>query len=238
MAKRFINTDIWDKNWFADLSPKMKIVWVYLFTKCDHAGVFEPNLKLMSFLVGSKITMSEIKEHLGEHIVPIENTNKWLIKDFIPFQYKLPLNPKSKPHLSVINILEKYNINETLIEGLDKSLITLKDKDKDMDQDLDKNKNKELVKDKVTVTNRYSSVDNIDMDVLATLADSEEFSRKDVYGEFEKWKDYLSAKGRTYKNYLSAFKNWLRSEWVKDKPVSVNAIDEPTAEEKRKWGIV
>ena len=233
MAKRFINTDIWDKGWFADLSPKMKIVWVYLFTKCDHAGVFEPNLKFMSFLVGVKVTMDEITEHLGEHIIPIENTDKWLIKDFIPFQYKLPLNPNSKPHLSVINILEKYNINETLIEGLDKGLTTLKDKDMDKYMDINQDKKKELVKDKVTVTNR----DLIESHDLADLADSDEFSRKSVFAEYEKFKDYCSANGKKYKNYKSAFKNWLRAEWCPDKPVVEKTPGEYSDEQLKRYGI-
>ena len=233
MAKRFINTDIWDKGWFADLSPKMKIVWVYLFTKCDHAGVFEPNLKLMSFLVGGKITMDEIRQHLGDHIVPIDGSSKWLIKDFIPFQYG-NLNPNVKAHNSVIKILNKYDLDETLIEGFDKGLITLMDKDIDKDKDL--NKNKELVKDQVKATKRYSSVKDVDAEVLAELFDSKEFSRKDVYGEFEKFKDYLSAKGRTYKNYLSAFKNWLRSDWEKDMPIEETGKSYD-AEQLKKFGI-
>ena len=231
MAKRFINTDMWDKSWFADLNPKMKIVWVYLFTKCDHAGVFEPNLKLMSFLIGNKVTMDEIQKHLGDHIIPIENSNKWLLKDFVPFQYG-SLNPNVKAHKSVINILSKYDLDETLFEGLNKSLTTLKDKDMDKDKGLGLKEEQKPVK----VTNRYSSVDAIDYDLLVELQESNEFSRKNVYGEYEKFKDYLDANGKKYKNYLSAFKNWLRAEWCPDKVVEKN--DQTwSPEQLKKFGI-
>ena len=33
MAKRFIDTKIWDKAWFRKLSPKNKLFWIYFLTR-------------------------------------------------------------------------------------------------------------------------------------------------------------------------------------------------------------
>ena len=33
MAKRFIDTKIWDKAWFRKLSAENKLLWVYILTK-------------------------------------------------------------------------------------------------------------------------------------------------------------------------------------------------------------
>ena len=58
-------------------------------------------------------------------------------------------------------------------------------------------------------------LEKIDIDALIT-----EFGNVDVAAEFEKWQDWMLSKGKTYKNYNSAFKNWLRSDWVQTKEVS------------------
>ena len=40
MAKRFIDTKIWDKSWFRQLHPKLKLFYYYMISKCNHAGVW------------------------------------------------------------------------------------------------------------------------------------------------------------------------------------------------------
>ena len=79
MAKRFIDTEIWKKSWFRQLPPKMKSVWVYLTTNCDHAGIYEVDLELMSFMVGQKVTSKEINDHLGNQISVINSGSKWYL---------------------------------------------------------------------------------------------------------------------------------------------------------------
>jgi hypothetical protein len=49
MAKRFIDTKIWDKSWFRKLDPKDKLIWIYILTKCDHAGIFDADWEAMAF---------------------------------------------------------------------------------------------------------------------------------------------------------------------------------------------
>ena len=39
-----------------------------------------------------------------------------------------------------------------------------------------------------------------------------DFKNKDVKVEFEKWQDYMSSHGKRYKNYVAAFRNWLRND--------------------------
>ena len=33
MAKRFIDTKIWDNAWFRKLKPETKLLWIYMLTK-------------------------------------------------------------------------------------------------------------------------------------------------------------------------------------------------------------
>jgi hypothetical protein len=60
-------------------------------------------------------------------------------------------------------------------------------------------------------------IDKIDLVNLKT-----EFKNVDVSAEFLKWKDWMASKGKTYKNYNAAFRNWLRSDFVKPKEMIQN----------------
>lgn len=108
MAKRFIDTGLFDDEWFIDLTKEQKIVWVYCITKCDHAGLLHLNLKLAPVQTGIKDILTVIKE-LGNRIVTVRE-QLFFIPKFIEFQY--PGFPKSKvkQQASAIELLIKYNL--------------------------------------------------------------------------------------------------------------------------------
>lgn len=126
MAKRFTDTSKWGKPFFQDLSPKLKLVWIYLCDNCDHAGIWDLNLKLLSFQIGFEVTLADLNA-FGDK-VSIEG-DKVLIPSFVDFQYGV-LNPSNRVHQSVIMRLEKYQ-NKPLISPLQGA----KDKDKDKDKE-------------------------------------------------------------------------------------------------------
>ena len=133
MAKRFMDTDLWNKKWFRELPVRLKIVWFYLINKCNHAGIWECDIDLLSFQIGDfnePYTLEEILEAFGDNIVELGD-NKYYLTKFISFQYGLPLNPNVKVHQSVIKLLEKYGIE------LDNPLLSVKDKVKDIDKGKD-----------------------------------------------------------------------------------------------------
>ena len=131
MAKRYISTDLYQKKWYRSLNPKMKCVWIYLFTQSDHAGFFNVDLELISFMVGSKVTEKEIFTHLGDQIVTI-NQDKWWLRDFVAFQYG-ELKDTNNAHRSVLKQLQKHNIDLEASEALPRGSSAYKDKDKDKD---------------------------------------------------------------------------------------------------------
>ena len=67
MAKRFIDTKIWDKAWFRKLTPKNKLIWIYLLTRCDHAGIWDADWEAAEFFIG---------EWVGYDELPLEITTK------------------------------------------------------------------------------------------------------------------------------------------------------------------
>ncbi len=136
MAKRFTDTAIWDKAWFRKLPPRLKETWRYLCDKCNHAGIWEIDIEALVFNVGESVTMEEIQTSFGDRINRFCE-NKIFISSFISFQYKCSverLNPKSKIHKSVIEILEKHSLYKPFGNPLER----VKDKDKEMDKDKDK----------------------------------------------------------------------------------------------------
>lgn len=138
MAKRFADTDIWQKEWFLKLSLRCKMLVKFLFDNCDCAGIYEPNFTLLSFYIGEQITEKDFEEI--KQVKKLENGN-YFIEDFIKFQYNTTLeelNPKFSVHKGIIKQLEKNNI--TLTQPLPNPLIGVSQPLQDMDKDKDMDK--------------------------------------------------------------------------------------------------
>ena len=147
MAKRFIDTKIWDKAWFRKLSTKNKLVWIYLLGKCDHAGIWDADWELAEFIIGESVTYDELPDVIKDKMQYIKGEDQYFIPSFIEFQYG-ELKEHSKPHMSVIKRLKE--------KGLLRVSNTLKDKDKDKVKDKVKVKDKK--KDKEAEFSRKSFI--------------------------------------------------------------------------------
>lgn len=121
MSKRFIETGLFDDPWFVDLSPESKMLWLYMITKCDHAGMIQLSHKLCSFQTGIKDVDAAIEE-LGNRLLRV-NEHLFFIPKFIYFQY--PKFPQSqvKQQESAIKILEKYGLFDKGSLTLSKDLL-------------------------------------------------------------------------------------------------------------------
>jgi hypothetical protein len=80
------------------------------------------------------------------------------------------------------------------------------------------------------VKKKYSRViDEIDIPSL-----KDQYPNIDVELQFERFKNYLGANGKTYKNYVMAFNNWLTSGWTEKKEVNVHAQASKIIEMRKK----
>ena len=158
MAKRFIDTKLWDNAWFRRLSPKYKSFWFYLLGKCDHAGIWDADWEAAEFMIGEKIIYDELPAEIKSKLTKIKDDKQFYIPSFVEFQYG-ELKPHSKPHLSVIKRLDDKNLLNGNLSVND----TLKDKYKDKYKDKDKKKDKdEREKDFMNKCKSLQEKNNID----------------------------------------------------------------------------
>lgn len=104
MAKRFTDTDKWKDEWYSELEPMMKLLWLYMLDSCDHAGFWKANFKLASFCLGGAYDKQSAMKALSSKVTLV-NADKWHIPNFISYQYKGKLNPSNKAHKGVITQL-------------------------------------------------------------------------------------------------------------------------------------
>jgi len=84
MAKRFTDTEKYDKAWFRRLPCRMKVAWDWLCCNCDKIGVWNVDMEKLSFEVGEPVTLLELTETFK---VRVFDENKLFIPSFVPFQY-------------------------------------------------------------------------------------------------------------------------------------------------------
>ena len=157
MPKRLTDTEKWDDSWFMDLPNDMKFVWLYLVDKCNHAGIWKINFKLMKYHLNIKKTQEEIEECFKNKVILVGN-DKWFIPNFIKFQYSNGLGSQKPVIVSVRNELNKYGLllpdntiqnNHCLMitQSLPNDSVMIKSKSKSIDKDKSINKDKDKDKD-------------------------------------------------------------------------------------------
>jgi hypothetical protein len=110
MPKRFTDTEIWDKEWFMSLQPRMKCFVKYVRDKCDLAGIWHPNYMLASVMIGENVTEQELLNvDDGNQFTKLQDGKVFCI-GFVEFQYGNTLNPASPVHKKVLSVLEKHQV--------------------------------------------------------------------------------------------------------------------------------
>lgn len=112
MSKRFIDTCLFDDDWFMELSMEAKLLWVYFITKCNHAGILKINTKLCKVQTDIE-DLDKIIQELGNRLVTV-GEHLFFIPKFVEYQYPGFPNCKFNAALSAISELERYGI---IVEG-------------------------------------------------------------------------------------------------------------------------
>jgi len=198
------DTDKWKKRFLRELKPQHKLLWFYILDDCNHAGIWEVDLEVASIRVGFELSHDSLPSSFGEKVISFDNGDKWFIPDFINFQYG-ELNPNSNVHKSVIQLLERYNL-EGYVKGLQTLSNTVQDKDKD------------IVKVKAKVK-RFKK---------PTVVDIAEYCiERNNSVDAEKFYDYYSSNGwKVGKNPMKDWKASVRT-WEKNNTQEKENVSQP-----------
>ena len=118
MAKRFIDTELFNDKWFMSLKKDSKLFWIYLITSCNHAGIIEFNEPLIKFQTGLNSLNTVIKE-LDNRLITLDN-DYYFIPNFLEYRYNNLPDSKVRSQQSAMNILRKFNgmkKNKQLLKG-------------------------------------------------------------------------------------------------------------------------
>ena len=139
--KRFTDIEIWDKEWYMELTPKHKCLMKYIFDKCDAAGCWKPNWKLASLHINDTVNFTDLLFLPKEQYEILEN-GKIFIPDFINFQYGT-LSEKSPAHNPIFLAIEKNNLSNRVfnrVQSNPKEKEKEKEKEEEEEKDMEKPK--------------------------------------------------------------------------------------------------
>ena len=164
--KKFTETNKYKEEWFADLPPRLKLLYYYLHDSSDHAGIWTRNVRRLNFEIGEdKKPYNEDDLKSLEPMLVKATADKYILIDHLREQYPNGLG-NSLPHIFVKNLIEKQGfryVPNSLSIAYAYPSHRLGDTSKDKDMDTDK----DMVKD--TDTDK---------------ADSEKKPRAEAKGEF------------------------------------------------------
>jgi hypothetical protein len=110
MAKRFTDTKKWERPWFRELSPKYQRLWLFVLDCCDVAGVWYEDFKLAEFMLGERFKRDDVLLAFQKQVKV--NGSRWLIRDFIDFQYG-GLKEENKLYSTLLKHLEAFENGKT-----------------------------------------------------------------------------------------------------------------------------
>jgi hypothetical protein len=151
MAKRYHDTNIWEEDWFLNLSPNHMLFWFYICDKCDHAGILRPNKSLFEKITTLQVDVDVFLKCVNSFDkirVGVLDNGRWFLTGFIVFQYGKTLNVNNRVHKSIIEQLEKNQVDyKSMCYDLDPILTSKRGQLDPIDRakDKDKDKNKSLL---------------------------------------------------------------------------------------------
>lgn len=149
MANRLVDTEIWKKDWFLELSDKQKLLTKFLFDNCDCAGFYKISWNLLKCFFNELPTKEDFEKI--KQVKFIED-DLIFIEDFALFQCKVnsfnELNPKNNAHLGVLKLLKKHGVflSPSLApsEPLTSPCLGAQEKEKEKEKEKDITSNKQI----------------------------------------------------------------------------------------------
>jgi len=150
MNKRFVDREIFIKEWFFELNKEEKLFYIYVLLNCDSIGVFEYNRPLIKSILGIDLNLTQFLKNINGRIIQLKERRLFVPK-FVEFQYGKFNNTRQFQGIykKLYELGETFHEAKDLINGLYKDIavpiITIKEKKKKLDTG-DLNKPKQVFK--------------------------------------------------------------------------------------------
>lgn len=145
MPKRFTDPDKWNDPWFQELSFGMKLLWLFLCDRCDFAGIWKANKRMVEFMLDTTMDWAQVTKTFSGRV--FEKDGYWFIPKFLTFQYGAELNYGNCIKSAIKRISERGfsdvaeeqlgNPYRRVAEGFGKGWPTLLSKSKSMSKSKD-----------------------------------------------------------------------------------------------------
>ena len=132
MGKRFIDTDLNRKS-MRGVDVRLRFAFEWLWSNCDHAGVWQTDLDLFKFETGYKLDIQGLLKSCPR--VEMLANGSLFLRDFIAVNYGA-LKEGYNPHKPVFRSLKANGIEtlDGMIQGLPKGSPTLEEEGEDEEE--------------------------------------------------------------------------------------------------------
>lgn len=215
----------WNDEWFSNLKPLEKLVFLYLTDRCDNAGFFEINKRIDAFLIGiSEDDFIAYLKTVRKCYVASRDGKKVWLKNFLKHQKNLPLNPENNSHKQIINIimLNKENFqydfnilgaNEGLFSPTGKVIVNIgNSKGKVKGRGAGEGFNT------MTLPEDMNGLPQVKIDAIIEqmkITQQTNISQQDVVGLWETWKPQKLTGNKFYQDADAVhnyFENWIKTQ--------------------------
>ena len=215
MAKRFIDTEIWDKEKFCSSTEKQKLLTLFITTKCDQIGVFKMANMLTTAYIGSTITEEDILS------IPVDiekiGDNKYWLSNFCKFQYG-DLKESCKPHKKYIEMLKSEGLFERVSKGYAKGINTLQEKE----EDKEKEKEEEKEEDKEKENKRRKFTPPTVLEVSSYCTERKNNVDPNHFLDHYIARDWILGNGKKVKCWKACVRTWEKNNFGNGKLIDSN----------------
>ena len=118
--KKLTDSQLWDEDWFLDLPIEYLLLFIYIKDRCDFAGIWKTNKKLIETLTNKNIDLNIAYGlyNAGKLRVIEVTESKWLLVDYYRFQYGKVFNLNNRVHKKIYELYSiEYQLNISEIWG-------------------------------------------------------------------------------------------------------------------------
>lgn len=137
MKRVFTDADIYEDEWYQELSMEHKLFWDYICRRAEY-GIWKPNMRLAEFQLGVNISEETVLKAFNPDSskprVVITKNDRWFIPSWISFQFPT-LSRDCPAHKPLFKFYERSY--QYLLDTYLKGIYTLQEKEKEIEKEKD-----------------------------------------------------------------------------------------------------